>query len=111
MSFGHNGNDQLALCQRVHNALRFGGRTALYRQPPRFGSIGDQRMIGTALATPAAVFVGPLRHLNRVNNVVSQGGHHNGHGGGPAAVAADVVCAVGRMGPAFVQLVEIDDFL
>ena len=39
---------------------------------------------------------------------LSMRGHHNGHGGGAAAIAADVVRAVGFIGPAFVQLIEID---
>ncbi len=106
---GHDRYHQFALRERVHNALGLGRRTALHSQPPRFCRIGDQGVVGTALAAPAAIFIGPFRHFNGVYNVACQGGHHNGHGGGAAAVATDVVCAIGLVGPAFIQLVEVDD--
>ena len=75
---------------------------ALHIQSLRFGCAGDQGVVGTALAAPAAVLIGPLRHLNGIYDVVCQGGHHNGHGGGTAAVTADVVRAVGLIGATFV---------
>ena len=108
VSLGHNGDHQLPITQGIQDALRFGGGAALHIQSPRFGCAGDQGVVGTALAAPAAVLIGPLRHLNGVYDVVCQGGHHNGHGGGTAAVTADVVRAVGLVGSAFVKLIEID---
>ena len=65
-------------------------------------------MVGAAFAAPDAVLIGPLRHLHRVNDVVCQRGHHDGHRGGTAAIAADVVCAIGLVDILLVQLVEID---
>ena len=106
---GHNGDHQLPVAQGIQDALRLRGGAAFYVQPLCLSRAGDQGVVGTALTAPAAVFIGPLCHLHRVNNVVRQRGHHDGHGGGAAAVAADVVCAVGLIGPAFVQLVEVDD--
>ena len=65
-------------------------------------------MIGSALAAPVAIIIGPLGHFDGVNDVAGQGGHHNGHGGGAAAVIADVVGAVGLVGIPFIVLVEVD---
>ena len=70
VSLGHNGDHQLPITQGIQDALRLRGSTPLHVQPPRLGRIGDQGVIGTALAAPAAVFVGPLRHFNRVNDVI-----------------------------------------
>ena len=108
MPLCHNSDYQFPITQSVQDALGLRCRTALHRQAPCFRRAGNQGVVGTALAAPAAVLIGPFRHLHRINDVVCQGGHYNGHGGGAAAVAADVVCAVGFIGPAFIQLVEVD---
>ena len=76
--------------------LGLGVGAALHIQSPRLDRAGDQDVVRTALAAPAAVLIGSLRHLNRVYDVICQGGHHNGHGGGTAAVAADVASPVLR---------------
>ena len=108
VAFRHDSNHQLAAAESVQDTLRLGGCTALHWEPPRFGRVRNQGMVGTAFAAPAAVLIGPLRHLHRVNDVVCQRGYHDGHRGGAAAIAADVVCAIGLIGILLVQLVEID---
>lgn len=62
-------------------------------QPSTFSRTWDHGVIGPALAASAAVLIGPLRHLNKVHDVVRQGGHHNGHSGGAAARALPVLTA------------------
>lgn len=85
------------------------GRVVKYGQSPCLGGIGDQGVVGTALAAPAAVFIGPFRHLNGVNNIVRERRNHNGHGGRAAAVAADIVCPIRLIGPTLIQLIEVND--
>ena len=108
MPLGHNRHHQLAAGEGVQNALGLRRGAALYIQPPRLRRAGDHGVVGPAPAAPAAVFIGPLRHLHRVNDVICEGGHHNSHSGGAAAVAADVVRAVGLVGVPLILLVEVD---
>ena len=104
----HNSDHQLAAAQGVKDALGLRSGTAHHGQPPRLGRIGDQSVVGTAPAAPAAVLIRPLGHLHGINNIICQRGHHNGHGGGAVAIAADVVRTVGLVGPALVQLIEVN---
>lgn len=72
MPLGHNGDNQLPITQSVQDALGLRRRTAFHIQAPCFRRIGDQGVVGTALAAPAAVLIGPFCHLNRVNNITCQ---------------------------------------
>ena len=91
MAFGHEGHHQLPLAERIQYALRFSGGASLHGQAPRLGGVGDEGVVRTLSLAPAAILVGPLCHFYRVNNVVRQRGHHDGHRGGAAAVTADIV--------------------
>ena len=108
VAFGHNSDHQLPAAQRIQDALGLRCRTSLYRKPPGFGSAGDQRMIGALLAALAVVLVGPLRHFDRVNDVICQGGNDDGHGGGAAAIPSNIICTIRFIGVPFIQLVEVD---
>lgn len=55
MPGGHDGDDQLAAGKRVRDPLRLRCGVAGDRQPPRFSSRRDERVIRTASAAPVAV--------------------------------------------------------
>lgn len=44
MPFGHQGHDQLSVCQGIQNALRFRSGTPFNGKPPRLCCAGDQGM-------------------------------------------------------------------
>ena len=108
MTFQHDCHHQLALKERIHNALPFCFPAALYRKPPLLCSTGDQRMVGTASTAPVTVFIGPTCHLNGIDRLVGQRRYHHCHTGRPAAVGADVVGAVGLARVPLVQLIIVD---
>ena len=72
MAGPHDRHNQLAIGKRVCDALRLSSSTALYRQLPRFGGAGYQRMVGTAAFAPVAVLIGPLRHSDRIYDFIGQ---------------------------------------
>ena len=108
MPLGHQGDHQLALAERIHDSLGFRRRTSLHWKAPCLGGGRDQRVVGATFAAPVAVLIGPLGHLDGIDNASCQGGYHDGHGGGAAAVTADVVGAIGFVGIAFIVLIEVD---
>ena len=79
MPFGHQGHDQLSVCQGIQNALRFRSGTPFNGKPPRLCCAGDQGMVGAAFAAPIAMLIGPPCHLDRVNRLTGQRGNHNRH--------------------------------
>ena len=104
----HQGDNELPLTQVIHEPLRLRGGAALHRQIPGRGGAGDQGVIGAAFAAPVPVLVGPLGHPDRAHQIACEGGDRDGHGGGAAAVSADVVRAVGLVGIAVILLVELE---
>ena len=86
MPFGHQGHDQLSVCQGIQNALRFRSGTPFNGKPPRLCCAGDQSVVGAAFAAPIAMLIGPPCHLDRVNRLTGQRGDYNSHGSWPAAI-------------------------
>ena len=109
MPFGHQGHDQLSVCQGIQNALRFRSGTPFNGKPPRLCCAGDQSVVGAAFAAPIAMLIGPPCHLDRVNRLTGQRGDYNSHGSWPAAIPPNMVSAIRLIGIAFIQLVEVDD--
>ena len=72
-------------------------------------SCRDKRVIRTASAAPVAVVIRPLCHLYRIDQIVRERGYYHCHSRWAAAVAANVVCAIGLICVAFIELIVVDD--
>ena len=64
--------------------------------------------IRAAFGSPVPLLRSPLSHGRRVCLNIRQTGHRHSHGGGAAAVTADVIPALRPAGPGLFALVEID---
>ena len=67
-------------------------------------------MIRAASAAPVAVVIRPLCHLHGIDQIIREGRHYHCHAGRAAAVAADIVGAIGLVRIALIELVVVDNF-
>ena len=102
MSLGHERHNQFPVRKGINYPLGLRGGTAFAGEAPGLCSTRDQGVVRARLAAPVAVFIGPLRHVRRVNSVGRQAGDYDRHSGGTARIAADVVGAIGLVLPSLI---------
>ena len=109
VSFGHQSDEELSGGQRLGEGVRREVGPGGGLQPVGGGRGLDQAVVGAAARRAQARFIGPPGHGGRVYRLAGEAGDHHGHGGGTAAVSADVIRPIGGGGPGLLSLIEVDD--
>ena len=102
------GHEHIARQQRVVDRVHRQFVDRLGLKTIGVGDAVDDGEIGAALLDAVALLGGEGRHLGGIDGFLRETGYHHRHRGRPAAVMADVICAVKLLRPFGIALVEVD---